>query len=253
MAVATQLDFYRKIVHDPNTDYHKTFYNALRSAKVVHYTGVPEGTDLHEFYPELVGKAGDLVARDENPYTGDQTKNVWLDIRYDQDHGNTFRHSNTRQPLHTDGAYTSYDLDVSLFYCLENADTGGATTFYDLPDLIAYLERWDPALLNQLRSLKVIFDKGDEEQRITPVLFEDEKGPAIQWNYYRVSPKNKPDVIDMCAKFHTFLEERIVGGGLPTAVKLNPTEAIFFHDHRLLHGRNSFLGNRCLIKGGLML
>ena len=46
------------------------------------------------------------------------------------------------------------------------------------------------------------------------------------------------------------LENKIVGGGLLTAVYLKPGEAALFQDDRILHGRNSFYGNRTLIKGG---
>jgi hypothetical protein len=34
-------------------------------------------------------------------------------------------------------------------------------------------------------------------------------------------------------------------------IKLNPGEAVFFKDRRLLHGRNSFIGDRQLNKGAI--
>ncbi len=63
-------------------------------------------------------------------------------------------------------------------------------------------------------------------------------------------PDNPKDVLEMCEEFHKFLETKIVAGGLLTEVYLKPGEAALFQDDRILHGRNSFYGNRTLIKGG---
>ena len=63
-------------------------------------------------------------------------------------------------------------------------------------------------------------------------------------------PDNTREAIEMCEEFHKFLENKVVAGGLLTGVYLKPGEAAFFQDDRILHGRNSFYGDRNLIKGG---
>jgi hypothetical protein len=67
----------------------------------------------------------------------------------------------------------------------------------------------------------------------------------IVWNYFRVE-KNK-----IAEDFHCFLEEKIYQGGLYESVYLNKNESLFFWDEKVLHGRNSFIGNRHLVKAGI--
>jgi alpha-ketoglutarate-dependent taurine dioxygenase len=55
----------------------------------------------------------------------------------------------------------------------------------------------------------------------------------------------------MCLRFNEFCEARLVDGGLMTNCKLEKGEAVFFHNRLLLHGRNSFWGERCLMKGAI--
>jgi alpha-ketoglutarate-dependent taurine dioxygenase len=64
-------------------------------------------------------------------------------------------------------------------------------------------------------------------------------------------------VLDLCERFHHFLETRIVASGITTACQLEKGEAVFFHDDRVIHGRNAFFaeypGQRSLIKGKVIL
>ena len=95
----------------------------------------------------MVDSLGEIVNVDEDINTGNSKSNErWTDVRYDKNNDFTFRHANTRQPLHTDAAYVNFDLDVNFFFCMENAEVGGATTFFDSDDLIKVLEKFEPAL-----------------------------------------------------------------------------------------------------------
>ena len=65
------------------------------------------------------------------------------------------------------------------------------------------------------------------------------------WNYFRAE---KCNVVE---DFHAFLENRIVQMGLLSNVSLRKGDAVFFNDQQVLHGRNAFIGERWLRKGGI--
>ncbi len=243
--------FLKEVSYTPSADFAKTLKEILKKYKVVHLTNVPADSNHKDFYASLVDEMGEIVNVDEDIKTGNAKSNErWTDVRYDKDHQYTFRHANTRQPLHTDAAYVNFDLDVNFFFCTEQSEIGGATTFFDSDDLIYILDKYEPALYEQLKTTVVDFGKGEDQRKRNKIIDTDSRGIKLNWNYYRVMPDNPKEVIEMCEQFHNFLESKIVGGGLLTAVLLKPGDAVFFQDDRLLHGRNSFYGARTLIKGG---
>lgn len=235
----------------PSSDFYAKFKDALITYKVVHLRGLPEGTDYKAFYSDLVDNMGEIVNVDEDIKTGNtNSAERWTDVRYDKANDFTFRHSNTRQPLHTDAAYTNFEMDVNFFFCMENAEIGGATTFVDSDDIIYILSKYEPELFEKLKTTEVSLGKGDNQRKVRKIIDSDNRGIKLNWNYYRVMDDNSPEVKEMCEQFNRFLEDKIVGGGLLIPVYLKPGEAAFFQDDRCLHGRNSFYGSRTLIKGG---
>lgn len=251
------MQYLERFDHDGTADDHRwAFAEAMRRTKVVHYRGAPAGVDLTAHYRDLAASAGRFVKRDENFRTGAQgeAEAEWLDIRFDEAHKTeTFRHSDTRQPIHTDGAYTSYHFDISFFFCTQQAQFGGATTFIDGNHVVDLLRAIDPPLLAALTSTDVVFDKGDSQRKLARVIRFDDHGPRFNWNHFRIAAENAPETRAMCDAFFAFTEHRIVDAGLLTPLVLAPGEAVLFHDERVLHGRNAFFGPRCLIKGGLNL
>ncbi len=251
MQLFTNPAFLKVVQHSDSDNFSGQLKEALIANKIVHLTGIPMGTDYKSYYSELVDKMGEIINVDEDIQTGNaNSKERWTDVRYDKNNDFTFRHANTRQPLHTDAAYVNFDLDVNFFFCMENAEVGGATTFVDSEDVIKVLEKYEPELYEKLKTVEVDFGKGNDQRKKRKVIDTDNRGIKLNWNYFRVMPDNEKDVIDMCEEFHKFLENKIVGGGLLTGVYLKPGEAAFFQDDRILHGRNSFYGSRTLIKGG---
>ena len=105
-------------------------------------------------------------------------------------------------------------------------------------------------MFEQLKALEVDFGKGNDQRKRRKIIDSDARGVVLNWNYFRVMPDNPEDVKQMCNEFNDFLENKIVAGGLLTEVYLKPGDAAFFQDDRVFHGRNSFYGNRTLIKGG---
>lgn len=232
------------------------FAKVLRENRIVRHLALPEGIDLKKYYRYISERSGSFVKRDENYLNGNQgaDQEEWMDIRFDPDRQKeSFRYSATRQPIHTDSAYLSYEFDISFFFCILPAQFGGATTFIDGPLLIDLLRRFEPGLLTELEQQVVIFDKGEQQIKTQFVVRYDRFGPLLNWNSFRISDKNSNEVQSMCIRFAAFCEKKIFETGLLSAIQLKASEAVFFHDSRVLHGRNAFIGDRCLIKGGISL
>ena len=243
--------FLKEVDYTPSGDFAVSFKETLKQYKIVHLRNVPAGVDFKDFYSKLVDELGEILNVDEDITTGNaNSQERWTDVHYDKENSFTFRHSNTRQPLHTDAAYMNFEMDVNFFFCMENAEIGGATTFIDSTDILYILEKYEPALFEQLKALEVDFGKGNDQRKRRKIIDSDARGVVLNWNYFRVMPDNPEDVKQMCNEFNDFLENKIVAGGLLTEVYLKPGDAAFFQDDRVFHGRNSFYGNRTLIKGG---
>jgi alpha-ketoglutarate-dependent taurine dioxygenase len=243
--------FFKEVNYSDSSNFNEEFKAILKQYKLVHFKGVPAHLDYKEYYGTLVDAIGEVLNVDEDIKTGNEVSTErWTDVRYEKENDYTFRHANTRQPLHTDAAYTNFDQDINFFFCMENAEVGGATVFIDSDHLLAILEKFEPQLLTQLLNTEVAFGKGVDQRKTRKIIDKDAKGNKVNWNYYRIMPDNPEDVKQMCEAFHAFLENKIVGGGLLTAINLKPGESAIFHDDRVLHGRNSFYGSRNLIKGG---
>src|SRR6266568_1081121 len=139
--------FLKVVSYSPSPDFLEAFKETLKQYKIVHLTGAPQQINYKAFYSDLIDKLGKTVNVGEDIKTGNaKSQERWTDIRYDKEHDFTFRHANSRQPLHTDAAYTNFDLEVNFFFCIENAEIGGATTFIDSDDLCYILEKYEPAL-----------------------------------------------------------------------------------------------------------
>jgi alpha-ketoglutarate-dependent taurine dioxygenase len=221
--------------------------------RVVHLRGVPKGVDYISFYTDIVDSIGKVVNVGEDSETGNLTNERWTDVRYVKEMDGTFRHSNTRQPLHTDAAYTEFRFDINFFFCIENAEVGGATTFIDGVYLLSLLKKFEPALLEELTNTDVLFQKGNGSVKVKKIIDLSGEKYELNWNSFRIADENTGDVKDLCKKFQDFLEMKIVSGGLLTPIYLQPGECLFFHDDKVLHGRNSFYGDRYLIKGAFDL
>ena len=50
----------------------------------------------------------------------------------------------------------------------------------------------------------------------------------------------EPEVKDLAERLHAFLNAEVVNAKRTLPILLQPGEAVFFHDERVIHGRNSF-------------
>ena len=228
--------------------------------QLIHLANFTFDVSAHEFYKSISDNLGETQPIDEDKKTGALTGERWIDITFDPDEPNKYRSSNTRQPFHTDDSYIEIEGTegrVTFFYCESQANIGGATTFINSEDLIGALSFDEEfQLLEDIKKIPVKFSKSDSA-KVRPILREDDQGKIWNWNWHCVDVNNTPEALNVAKRFHDFLESRVLMAGVALSVHLQPGEAVFFHDHRLLHGRNAFftkgLGGRRLIKGAFVL
>jgi alpha-ketoglutarate-dependent taurine dioxygenase len=253
------MQFFKKVTFSTQQDTIAELKEALNEYGVVHLSNYNLDLSLHEFYQNLSDEIGKAFSTDEDLITGKSLENRWIDISYDPNIQDRYRTSNTRQPLHTDDSYVElYDEKaVQFFYCESRAALGGATTFLDLSILIKTMEidKKDD-LLARLFSTEVNFEKAGRK-KVRKILDKDDTGLLVNWNYYCIDKNNTPEALQLVEEFHAFLETRIINSGLVLPIQLEKGDAVFFHDDRLLHGRNAYFathkGERCLIKGKIIL
>jgi|GEM_PF-652673 len=220
----------------------REFAEALRDELLAHkvmvVTNVDPTVEQRPFWDEVSEMAGEVIAIAEQP-SGEKTGDKWMEIRYDPAIKNAYRHANIAQPMHTDGSYLSNAPDIMFFYCVRQASAGGETTFIDSMEFVDVLQQKDPSLYTALRETPVHFSKaGDEKRR--PIITEDRHGLVMTWNYHCVDPNESPAVKDLAERLHAFLQREVVSERRTMPILLQPGEAVFFHDERVLHGRNSF-------------
>jgi alpha-ketoglutarate-dependent taurine dioxygenase len=218
---------------------HKDIASALKTCKVLH--AVPAASiNLSDFYLDAINYLGKPFYSEEDFKTKNKTGNLWSDIKYDPEKGESFSHSNTRQPFHTDGAYEANNPDISFFYCMEQSTFGGATTFLNPKVLLKCLSFYNSDLLVEIKNTIVHHFKASDQKQALILNGED-----WNWNYFRA------EKIKLVEQFHFFLEEVIYKSGLYENITLKKGESLFFWDKKVLHGRNAFLGNRHLRKAGI--
>lgn len=214
---------------------------ALGRSVVVHVINAAISAEPLRFWESVIGEIGEFATVGEEP-SGQraQEKSIWMDVRFDPRHHQSFRHFNSAQPLHTDGAYDEEYPGTAFFFCAKQAPAGGATLFLDVVDLVAVLRQEAPALYHDLTTMPVHFSKLGGAGKTCCILDEDEAGPRVNWNYYRVAPGQGPQIDALRDRFHAFLQTRFVDKDDLLALRLETGDAVFFQDTRVLHGRHAY-------------
>lgn len=230
--------FYKKTTYENGS-----FKDLIRDCKIVHITNCPNFSN--ELFLNIAKNIGDYVPINEDIVTGDKNGELLIDVRYDCKKSDVFRHSNTAQPLHTDASYESNTPDIVFFYCVKQADTGGDTLFLDAIDLVYLLKKINEPLLDQLINVKVRFKKGNDYKERSIISY-DHKGILLTWNYYRVEKTDlNEEMIENFANILDKMKDHFFH------VNIKPNDILLFQDERLLHGRESFVGNRFIWKAGI--
>jgi alpha-ketoglutarate-dependent taurine dioxygenase len=227
------------------------FSEMFKNTKVLHVLEQDKiGTE--SYFRQLSEQCGVPLIYEEDPITGKIDLNKWTVIKYEPEKSNdSYKSSNKSQPLHTDYGYFSFEIYAAFFYCVAQAEFGGATTFIDIDKVVEVLKPLNSKLFNYIQSQKIHFGRNDNPiaQNDDYILQKDALGWKINWNYYRaLGDINNQALVE---DFKDFLDTYIEKSGELKELKLEPGEGVFFQDRRVLHGRNSFVGNRQLNKGGI--
>jgi hypothetical protein len=252
------MNFYKKVKFSTYEQSKKDLAEALRDNKVVHAAEYNLDMPVEDFYTGFADSIGEPYNVDEDILSGKRKENRWIQISFDPEIQDRYRTAKTRQPLHTDDSYAElYDQkNVQFFFCKSKSALGGATTFFDLDQLVDCLKLdGEEELLNRLLSTNVNFEK-QGSKKVRKIIDKDEVGYLANWNYYCIDKNNTEAALKLVEEFHEYLETRIITAGLVLPAVLEVGEAVFFHDDRLLHGRNSYFasvkGERCLVKGKII-
>ena len=162
-----------------------------------------------------------------------------MDVRYDSNIKDAYRHSSNPQPLHTDGSYNPDFPNATLMCCISNSASGGETIFLNLKKLVSILEEEDPELLNFLFTEEIIHQRTGYSQK-KPILYNQNDKLKINFNYYCISKDNLPRSLEFIEKFFYFLNNSEKLKKYIDPVKLNVGDAVFWKDSETLHGRNGF-------------
>jgi alpha-ketoglutarate-dependent taurine dioxygenase len=193
---------------------------------------------------EALGGGVDLV---EDSVTGKPrlAPGAWMDVRFEPDRADTYRHHKVGQPLHTDGAYSpwEYHLEFGLFYLARQARSGGESLFIDAGAVAERVARLAPGLHEALTGLPVQFGKHGVPGRTSTILYARDGRQKVNWNYFRVLPGQGEAVDRLREDFRAFLEA-MVDDGAVASFRLEEGDAVFFRDAEVLHGRRDFAAEK---------
>jgi len=251
LLIHIQMNFIKEIDYYPELE--DDIKSLVENNKVLVIKKLPLDLNYEEYYKKIAQKIGFFIYADENYKTGEITPNVWTRVVYDKDKlHDTYKHSNLAQPMHTDYCYVPI-LDIVMLICENPAPVGGATTFIDANVVYKLLKIYNSDLLEKVLSTDIIFGKGDNPITTNKVaiLKEEEGNYILNWSRFRISDKNDSFAKDIVKDFDYFITNYIEKMGVATNIYLQNRDAAFIRDEYVLHGRNSFLGDRCLLKGAI--
>tara|TARA_B100001093_G_C26858475_1_gene1028650 strand:+ start:4628 stop:5404 length:777 start_codon:yes stop_codon:yes gene_type:complete len=212
--------------------------------KVFHLKNDNLKDNVRDFYENIGNMIGNYKMFAEDVKLGDRSKQIankiWMEIRYDSNIKDAYRHSSNPQPLHTDGSYVPHFPNASIMCCVSNTASGGETIFLELKKLEEILKQDDSELLEFLFTKEILHERSGYASK-KKILYLEDKKLKINFNYYCVSKKNSEKSLRNINKFFNFINtsEKIKNSIIP--VKLNPGEAVFWKDSEILHGRNGFV------------
>lgn len=155
--------------------------------------------------------------------------------------GRSFASTRIDTPLHTDSQlFLGAPATVQVLVCVEPAARGGESVLLDGARLLARLEHADPALASALFEI----------DRVQRFYFGDVVGPTVAirgghlaWTCAPIgSPATHPDDRVAAALAQAVARERSLQHTLRAG------EALVASNHRMLHGRRAFEGNRELVR-----
>lgn len=215
----------------------------LDDNKVFHLKSNIRKDYIREFYEKIGNIIGEYKMLAEDVKLGNRDKQradkIWMDVRYDSNITNAYRHSLNLQPLHTDGSYNPKFPNASIMCCISNTAIGGETIFLELKKLVEILKMDEPELLDFLFNNEILHERSGYINK-KKILYVENKNYKVNFNYYCISKKNSEKSLKFIEKFFNFLNTSIKIRKNIKYLKLESGEAVLWKDSEILHGRNSF-------------
>ena len=211
--------------------------------KVFHLKNDNLTENIRDFYEEIGNTIGEYKFLAEDVKLGDRSSQkankIWMEVRYDSNIKDAYRHSSNPQPLHTDGSYIPDFPNASIMCCVSNTASGGETIFLELNKLEEILKEDNPELLEFLFTEEILHERSGYTNR-SKILYWENRKLKINFNYYCVSKQNSERSLKYIENFFDFLNtsEKVKKNINP--LKLEVGEAVFWKDAEILHGRNGF-------------
>lgn len=154
------------------------------------------------------------------------------------DGGRSFASTRIDTPLHTDSqSFAGAPAAIQILVCVKAAPRGGESTLVDGAALLARVERDDPALAAAL------FDV----DRVQPFYFGEVRGPTVALRAGHLAWTVAPASLGARDEVGAALLKEIAR--TPRIVRaLGAGEALVASNHRMLHGRMPFEGDRELVR-----
>ena len=214
--------------------------SGVRDHKLFRLRGPRPEASARQGWQTRLANLGELMYTGEDSATGHRDGSAWVDVRYDPALAQSFRHSKTAQPLHTDGAYSVQREELVCFIGYQAASSGGETIFVDSNAIAEKLSAQEPEFFEQLCSRSLEFQKSSNESVVMPVIQQGEVGWTVNWNYYRVVAEPGSVEAQLHVDFQAYLQEQVVGSEICLALRVMPGDVVLFRDALLLHGRHAF-------------
>lgn len=154
-------------------------------------------------------------------------------------------YSNIKLSPHTDGTYMSEPPKVIAFNCIKNSEIGGEHLLVDSQEIKSKIPL---SLINLYHTNKYRWKNDSTKyyfQNYAPIFYND----IVRYNEYDLDENLTNDQYIQTLKY-------IISKCKTHTIKLEPEHSLFINNHRILHGRNSFEGERimygCYIDNNVM-
>jgi hypothetical protein len=215
----------------------------MGGACAVRVVGARPSADALAFWKQVGEALGRNAGLIEDSTSGELTADSgeWMDVRFEPDRLDAYRHAKVGQPLHTDGAYVARQdaREIALFYMARQAEAGGESLIVAADTIDRCAASRDPGLHQRLTNLAIKFGKNSGDPRVTTILRREAGRLKINWNYFRVLPDQGDDAARLREDFRAFLEDMVRRGDVMT-FRLDSGDALFFKDDEVMHGRAAF-------------
>lgn len=188
----------------------------------------------YDVLPPIAGLEADAAARDPwevaTQFFGEPPRMVERQPIKPVPQGRSFASNSAFTPLHTDSQmFGGVSPHAQLMFCAQAArDGGGTTLLLDTHALLEMIRAADPQLFQALFT----------HVRRIPFVFGDVEGPTVSWRaeclVFTHSPKRVED--DIGRRLQVYLARMKV-----ISVQVPDGHVLVVDNHRLLHGRTSFI------------